>query len=104
MGADLELNVRSLGDGSPVVVCAGEVDVTNVGTFRDALVEASTSPRLVADLSDLAYLDSAGVEVLFAVAHRTALEIVAGPECRVRRLLDVVSLGSIATIVGEAPG
>ncbi len=103
MPSDLRVENRTLADGRNRVGFSGEVDATNVARFRESLAQASSSGRVVADLSNLTYLDSAGVEVLFDVARRCALAVVAGPECVVRHLLDVVALGAVATVLDEAP-
>lgn len=104
MAADLRGEVRPLADGRSQVSFVGEVDVTTVDQFRATLARAAGAGPVVADLSELTYLDSAGVDVLFDVARRTQLEVAAGPQCSVRRLLDVVSLGAVATLLDEPPG
>lgn len=104
MAADLQVEVRMLSDGRGAASFAGEVDVTTVDRFREALARAAASGHVVADLSELRYLDSAGVEVLFGLARRSTLDVVAGPQCPIRRLLDVVSLGTVATLLDEPPG
>lgn len=103
MAADLRGEVRPLADGRSQASFVGEVDVTTVDQFRATLARAAGAGPVVADLSELTYLDSAGVDVLFEVARRTPLEVVAGPQCPVRRLLDVVSLGAVATLLDEPP-
>ncbi|MEU5404341.1 STAS domain-containing protein [Streptomyces sp. NPDC005963] len=61
-------------DGTPVLKAVGEIDMSNTDAFAAAL---GTMPdRVVVDLTDVEYLDSAGLSVLFAQAHR--LELVAG--------------------------
>lgn len=103
MAAELQVEMRPLADGRIEASFAGEVDVSNVTRFRESLAQVTSSGSGVANLTTLTYLDSAGIEALFEVARRANLEIVAGPECQVRRLLDVVSLGTVATVLDEAP-
>lgn len=99
MPADLGVSNGADG-GRPTVAFTGEVDVTNVDRFSAALA-ADGSATVVADLTGLTYLDSAGIQVLFTVARQRKLEIVAGPGCLVRRVLEVVGLGEVATLHDE---
>ena len=68
-------SIEHHGDHS-VVRVVGEVDLANVSqvesTLRSAIGDASGP--LVIDLSDLAYLDSAGVRALFAAARAAGNE------------------------------
>jgi stage II sporulation protein AA (anti-sigma F factor antagonist) len=98
MAEDLALEVERA-TGEPVVVTvAGDIDIANVGRFRDALDGAASERSVVVDLNAVTYLDSAGIAVLFAVAGRTSLQVVASPRCLVRRVLDVVALDQVATV------
>lgn len=85
-------------DGAVVVTCAGDIDIANVARFRAALVEPATSLKLVVDLGSVSYLDSAGIAALFERAKKGPLEVVAGPGCAVRRVLEVVALDQVATL------
>ncbi|MFJ8697011.1 STAS domain-containing protein [Streptomyces roseolilacinus] len=62
-------------DGTALLTAVGEIDMTNT----DALCEALDTVRgpVVLDLTGVEYLDSAGLNVLFARADR--LELVATP-------------------------
>jgi anti-sigma B factor antagonist len=76
----LELSTRAGADGIPVVTVAGEIDMSNAGRFRDALGLAAAAVdggSFVVDLTDVEYLDSAGVHVLFA--HASRIRLIAGP-------------------------
>lgn len=62
-------------DGTHHLAVSGEIDMSNIDSLADAL---STTPGpLVLDLTDVEYLDSAGLSVLFAHADR--LELIATP-------------------------
>lgn len=54
------------------VVCrpAGELDAYTVGQFREALSELATRPRLVIDLSEVPFMDSAGLGALIGGIRR----------------------------------
>ena len=80
MATPLELSTRAGADGIPVVTVAGEIDMSNAGRFRDALGLAAAAVdggSFVVDLTDVEYLDSAGVHVLFA--HASRIRLIAGP-------------------------
>jgi hypothetical protein len=74
MATSLELSTSRGPDGTPVVTAIGEIDMSNVDRFRDALGQAAADGgRLVADLTGVEYLDSAGVHALFAFTPGLAL-------------------------------
>jgi anti-sigma B factor antagonist len=60
-------------DGAAVLKVVGEVDMSNTDDLTAAL--DGIAGRLVVDLSECEYLDSAGLSVLFA--HASRIEIVA---------------------------
>ena len=62
-------------DGAVRLVVGGEIDMSNAGRLAEAL-DSRPGP-LVVDLTEVEYLDSAGLSVLFA--HAARIELVAGP-------------------------
>ena len=75
-------------DDVPVARLAGEIDVSNVddlGTRLRSMV-SNQSLALVVDLSEVSYVDSAGINLMFAVAEEL--------RARQQRLVLVVSDGS----------
>ena len=66
-------------DGTAVLKAVGEIDMSNTDAFSAALSAAldDVPGRLVVDLTGCEYLDSAGINVLFAHAGR--IELVATP-------------------------
>jgi anti-sigma B factor antagonist len=62
-------------DGTAVLKAVGEIDMSNTDAFAAALDDIPG--RLLVDLTECEYLDSAGLTVLFAHADR--IELVAGP-------------------------
>ncbi|GAA2410773.1 STAS domain-containing protein [Streptomyces glaucosporus] len=82
-------------DGTPVLTAAGEIDMSNVGDFRDAVDRAAAgAERLVIDLTAVEYLDSAGLTVLFA--HASRLDLIA-PEL-LDPVITVSGLADLATV------
>jgi anti-sigma B factor antagonist len=58
-------------DGTTLLTAAGEIDMSNTHTLAAAL-ETTPGP-VILDLTDVEYLDSAGLSVLFAHADRIQL-------------------------------
>ena len=65
----LEIHVEDTGD---YTLCRpiGELDAYTVGQFREALVELSSKPRLLIDLSEVPFMDSAGLGALIGGIRR----------------------------------
>jgi anti-anti-sigma factor len=92
MTTPLTLSTHRRPDGIPVVTAVGEIDMSNAGTFRDALTRASAADgRLVVDLTGVEYLDSAGLTVLFT--HAAHIELIATP-----LLAPVLTISGLADI------
>ncbi|MDA3038058.1 MAG: STAS domain-containing protein [Actinomycetota bacterium] len=49
---------------------SGDLDAYSVGVFREALNRLATSPRLVIDLSNVPFMDSAGLGALVGGIRR----------------------------------
>ncbi len=76
MSDELRLSSHRRPDGIPVLVAAGEIDMTNAQAFRHALAEAAGHDgQLVVDLTGVDYLDSAGLAALFAQVPSVRLEL-----------------------------
>jgi anti-sigma B factor antagonist len=57
-------------DGYALCRPVGELDAYTVAAFRDALGELATKPRVVIDLSDVPFMDSAGLGALIGGIRR----------------------------------
>ena len=99
MADEFVLDQQAGPQGEVVIVCRGDIDISNVSRFRAALLDAPASSPVVVDLNAVDYIDSAGVAALFERAKKGTLQVVAGPDCPVRRVLEVVALDQLATIV-----
>jgi anti-anti-sigma factor len=84
-------------DGVRVAVLRGEIDRSNADAIAPELLVLAPGP-LIVDLSPLAYLGSAGLQVLFSVAQAGALAVVAPVNAPYRRALEVAELGRVALI------
>lgn len=62
----------TIDDAGTHVVCrpAGELDAYTVPQFREALAELSTRTRVLIDLSDVPFMDSAGLGALIGGIRR----------------------------------
>jgi anti-anti-sigma factor len=81
-------------DGTAVLSVAGEIDMSNVNAFADAVLSATG--LVIIDLTAVEYLDSAALAVLFAHAHR--IELIAPPV--LTSVLTISGLGELITIHG----
>jgi anti-anti-sigma factor len=82
MSAPLTLDTARSHDGKLVLIAAGEIDLSNIDTFDQALTTASTEAaqsgeKLTVDLSAVEYLDSAAINALFT--HAEHIHLIARP-------------------------
>ncbi|XTZ13702.1 STAS domain-containing protein [Micromonospora echinospora] len=97
MSTALTLTTSRRPDGTPVLVAAGEVDMSNAAEFAAALthaVETAAGPVMV-DLTALEYLDSAGLAALFPHAER--VHLLASP--LLAPVLTIAGLADVMTLV-----
>lgn len=76
MPTSLTLDTERRHDGKLMLVAAGEIDLSNIDTFTQALMTASTEASggpVTVDLSAVEYLDSAAINALFTHADRISL-------------------------------
>ena len=95
-------------DGIVIAQVSGELDIASAPTTGDEIASAvPTSARgVVVDFSELEFIDSSGVAMLFSLARRVngrrqQLRVVApdgGPVCRV---LDIVEFERAAPVVND---
>ena len=99
MVTPLTLNTDRGVDGTPRVIAAGEIDVSNIHAFTEALTAASegNSRPITVDMSAVKYLDSAGINVLFKHADEIdRLHLIVHPF--LMRVLSITGLSAIATV------
>lgn len=100
MTTPLSLATHLRPDGAQVLTAVGEIDMSNAGSFREALNRASAADgRLVVDLTGVEYLDSAGLTVLFT--HASHIELVATP--LLAPVLTISGLADITRLHGIGP-
>jgi anti-sigma B factor antagonist len=80
-------------DDAPVVVAVtGELDVTNVSEFAESVAEVPAPRPVVLDLSELGYLDSAGLATLDRLTGTNCAVVViprSSPVFRAAKLMDL---------------
>jgi anti-sigma B factor antagonist len=105
MATSLTLNTDHDAEGTPRVTASGEIDLSNINMFTEALATASAGPGgpLTVDLSAVMYVDSAGINALFDHAVRTdRLHVIVHP--LLIRVLRISGLSEIATVEPAAAG
>ena len=104
MATPLTLNTDRDADGAPRLVAEGEIDLSNVAVFTEALTRASAGTRqaITVDMSAVKYLDSAGINVLFNHAEEVdRLHLIVHPF--LVRVLTISGLSEIAEVEAAAP-
>jgi anti-anti-sigma factor len=99
MATQLTLNTDRRADGTPRVIATGEIDLSNIDLFTEALTIASAGTRgpITVDLSAVKYLDSAGINALFDYADEVdRLHVIVQPF--LIRVLTISGLSKIATL------
>jgi len=90
-----------------VLICAlrGELDAADVRSIGHRLTREARKAQagLVIDLSELSYLDSPGVGMLFAIAEAErargrVMRIVVPPGAATRRVLQICSIDAVADL------
>jgi anti-sigma B factor antagonist len=97
--------------GVTVAVLEGEIDHANGNRIRGELETAlqTAEPGLVVDLSDVTFIDSAAISVLFGLARDAhdrgrALSLVVPSDSMVQRVVGIVGLPEVAFVaVGLEP-
>jgi anti-sigma B factor antagonist len=88
-------------DGVPVVRPREDVDAANAVALREQLTECvdSGTDRLVVDLTETRYVDSAGIDMLFRLGEllrqrRAMLLLVIAADSNLARLAEIVGLAA----------
>lgn len=90
-------------DGVLIAAVEGEIDASNAAELRLALSERlpSSASALVLDLTDVTYVDSSGIHLLFDLgrrlaARRQAIRLVVPQGAPMRRVLELCAVDSVA--------
>lgn len=99
MPTPLNLNTDLGADGTPRLTVTGEIDLSNIHRFIQALNAVTVGARgpITIDLSAVKYLDSAGINALFDHADEVeGLRVIVHP--LLVRVLTISGLSAIATV------
>jgi anti-anti-sigma factor len=94
-------------DGAHVLAVSGELDMTTVGRFQEALDGAAqTSEPVVVDLSGVRFIDSLSLRALLAARERVAragrrFAVACPPESPVRRVLSIAGTEEVFELYDE---
>ena len=105
MPTSLTLDTGRSVQGGLVLTATGEIDLSNVEPFSQALTTAvadadsADEQKLVVDLSGVEYLDSAAVNVLFP--HAEHIRVIAHPF--LVRIFDISGFSEVATVEPSPP-
>ena len=98
------LDIEEQGD-LVIARVTGELDIAEAASTGDAIAEAtpSSARALVVDFSELTFIDSSGIAMLFQLvrhvsARRQLLRVVAVPGQPVARVLEIVEFESAAPV------
>ncbi len=87
--------------GTLVARLTGEIDESNAPTIGRMLRERVLGRRLVVDLSDTRYLDSAGIAMLESLRKAADLGLVVAPGSIVGRALTVTGFDLLVPMAGS---
>lgn len=100
----LDVQIREQ-DGATFCRPVGELDTLTVATFRQSLAEVVTGAPVVIDLSEVSFVDSAGLGALISGVRRSrelgGAIVVACAQPSVERLLSTTGLDRIVPVVAN---
>jgi anti-anti-sigma factor len=105
MPTSLTLDTARSVDGRLVLTATGEIDLSNVEPFSQALstavadADSGGESSLIVDLSGVEYLDSAAVNVLFPYAEH--IRVIAHPF--LVRIFDISGFSEVASVEPSSP-
>jgi len=102
MPPSLTFDTSRRNDGTPALAAAGEIDLSNVDEFAQALttaIGAAGGATVTVDLSAVEYLDSAAINCLFT--HAEHIHIIAKP--LMMRVFAVSGLDELTTVKPAPP-
>ncbi|SPM42867.1 Anti-anti-sigma regulatory factor (antagonist of anti-sigma factor) [Mycobacterium numidiamassiliense] len=108
MSASLTLDTARRNDGKLVLTAAGEIDLSNIDVFDQALTAATSEAvgggvTLTVDLRAVEYLDSAAINALFTRADHIDLiaHPILMPILKISGLAELVTIESAPTAAGD---
>lgn len=104
MSTLLTLDTARSNDGRLVLIAAGEIDLSNIDTFTQALTTAieetaDSDGKLTVDLGTVKYLDSAAINVLFT--HAEQIQLIVHPF--LIRIFTITGLTELTSVEPASP-
>ncbi len=95
----LTLDTARRDDGKSVLIAAGEIDLSNIDTFTQALTTAiaataGSGAKLTVDLGAVEYLDSAAINALFT--HVEDIQLIVRP--LMMRIFEITGLTELTAV------
>jgi anti-sigma B factor antagonist len=86
--------------GTQVVILAGELDSSNAASLQERVASIPPQPprRLIFDLTDLRFMDSAGIAVLLGAAAKASGVSLRNPSPIIRRVVEATGLSGVFSI------
>lgn len=100
--APLGVDTRREAPGRPVIAVSGDLDISSVERLRSVVneVAAGKPEELTFDMSELRFMDSAGIAVLLGAAGSVQTVRLRNPTKAVRRVIELTGLTQILEIEG----
>jgi anti-sigma B factor antagonist len=98
--AEFVIHTRLDPTGDPIITLSGELDIAGAGSLEKtvAAITAEGPVRLIFDLSQLRFMDSAGIAVLVSATKNVDAVTLRNPTVIVRRVLELTGLSEILPI------
>jgi anti-sigma B factor antagonist len=95
----LRIDMRLDPTGAQVVILWGELDSSNAASLQERVASISLQPdqSLIFDLTDLRFMDSAGIAVLIGAAKASSVSL-RNPSPIIRRVLEATGLSGVFSI------
>jgi anti-sigma B factor antagonist len=96
----LRIDMRLDPTGAQVVILWGELDSSNAASLQERVASISLQPdqSLIFDLTDLRFMDSAGIAVLIGAAAKASSMSLRNPSPIIRRVLEATGLSNVFSI------
>ena len=98
--APLGVETRSDAPGGPVIAVSGDLDISSVERLRGAVAEVAAShpEELTFDVTDLRFMDSAGIAVLLGAVGTVPTVRLRNPTTAVRRVIELTGLTEVLQV------
>jgi len=95
-----ELSIETVPGPTPVIRLSGELDSSNVGRLEATVASVLKAPpeRVVFEMSELRFMDSAGISVLVRLAAEVEQVEIRDPSPIIRRVIEVTGLTGVLQV------